>query len=84
MITLRPGSQVLKLLAILSYLGEIPMSALRLIGSENTLRPLVQKLTQMQEFRFPDRDERITCKMLIVNGSGKKKTIRNVHKKKGK
>ena len=48
MITLRPGSQVLKLLAILSYLGEIPMSALRLIGSENTLRPLVQKLTQMQ------------------------------------
>jgi len=76
MITLRPGSQVLKLLAILSYLGEIPMSALRLIGSENTLRPLVQKLTQMQEFRFPDRDERITCKMLIVNGSGKKKTIR--------
>ena len=32
-----------------------------------------------QEFRFPDSEERFTCRMLTVSGKGKRKTIR-LHK----
>ncbi len=76
MITIRPGSHVHRLLILLSYVGEIPMSSAAILGSEKTWRALIQKLSSPQEFRFPDSKERITCRMLSVSGRGKLKTIR--------
>ena len=76
MVTIRPGSHVHKLLTILSYVGEFPMSSIHLLGSENTWRKLISKLTLRQEFRFPDCDERICCRMLSISGRGKLRTVR--------
>ena len=66
MITIRPGSHVHTLLSILPFVGEYPMSALRLLGSVRSYKDLIHKLTQVQEFRFPDSDERFTCRLLNV------------------
>lgn len=76
MVTIRPGSHVLELLTILSYVGEFPIGSIHLLGSEDTWRKLIAKLTRPQEFRFPDCDERISCRMLSVSGKGKMRTIR--------
>lgn len=79
MITIKPGSHVQTLLSILSFVGEFPMRSLHLLGSARSYKDLVHKLTQWQEFRFPDKGERFTCKLLTVSGRGKNKTIR-LHK----
>ena len=76
MITIRPGSHVHTLLSILPFVGEYPMSALRLLGSVWSYKDLIHKLTQVQEFRFPDSDERFTCRLLNVCGRGSRKTVR--------
>ena len=76
MIAIRPGSHVHTLLSILPFVGEFPMSALRLLGSVRSYKDLIHKLTQVQEFRFPDRDERFTCRLLNVCGRGNRKTVR--------
>ena len=76
MITIRPGSHVHTLLSILPFVGEYPMSALRLLGSVRSYKDLIHKLTQVQEFRFPDSDERFTCRLLNVCGRGNRKTVR--------
>ena len=76
MITIRPGSHVHTLLSILPFVGEYPMSALRLLGSVRSYKDLIHKLTQVQEFRFPNSDERFTCRLLNVCGRGNGKTVR--------
>ena len=76
MITIRPGSHVHTLLSILPFVGEFPMSALRLLGSVRSYKDLIHKLTQVQEFRFPDSDERFTCRLLNVCGRANRKTVR--------
>lgn len=76
MITIRPGSHVHTLLSILPFVGEYPMSALRLLGSVRSYKDLIHKLTQVQEFRFPDSDERFTCRLLNVCGRANRKTVR--------
>ncbi len=76
MITIRPGSHVHTLLTILPFVGEFPMRSLHLLGSERSYKDLIRKLNQPQEFRFPDNNDRITCRMLTVCGKGKRKTIR--------
>ena len=76
MITIRPGSHVHTLLSILPFVGEFPMSALRLLGSVRSYKDLIHKLTQVQEFRFPDSNERFICRFLNVCGRGNRKTVR--------
>lgn len=76
MITIRPGSHTHRLLIFLSYTGEIPVSAVKLLGSENTWRLLIQKLSQPQEFRFADGTDRFSCRMLNISGKGRLKTMR--------
>lgn len=79
MITIRPGSHVHTLLTVLSFVGEYPVTALGLLGSVRSYKDLIYKLSMPQEFRFPDSEERFTCRMLTVSGKGKRKTIR-LHK----
>ncbi len=79
MITIRPGSHVHTLLTVLSFVGEYPVTALGLLGSARSYKDLIYKLSMPQEFRFPDREERFTCRLLTVSGKGKRKTIR-MHK----
>lgn len=76
MITIRPGSHVHTIITILAFAGEFPMSSLGLLGSVRSYKDLIHKLMKEQTFRFPDSDERITCRLLTVSGKGKHKTIR--------
>jgi hypothetical protein len=52
MITVRPGSHIHGLLYLLSAAGEIPPSALSLIGNERVVKALVHKLESARDLRF--------------------------------
>lgn len=75
MITIRKGSRVYKLLTLLSYTGEFPARSLSLLGSKDAWRKLILKLSQQQEYRFPDSNDSIKCRLLTVSGRGKLKSI---------
>ena len=76
MITVRPDSRVYLLLTLLSYVGEFPLSSIHLLGSKEAWRKLIHQLSIQQTFRFPDMPERISCKLLLINGRGRTKSIR--------
>jgi len=76
MITVRPGSHTHRLLQLLSTAGEIPASALSLLGSERVLSALVHKLESAQDIRF-DKDGLVYHARLIqVSGKKGARTIR--------
>ena len=68
MITIKPGSHIHTILTILTLVGEFPMASLGLLGSVRSYGDLIRKLTTVQEFRFPDSQERIQCRLLTVCG----------------
>ena len=76
MITIKPGSHIHTILTILTLVGEFPMASLGLLGSVRSYGDLIRKLTTVQEFRFPDSQERIQCRLLTVSGKGKRKALR--------
>lgn len=76
MLTLRPGSQVHRLVTMLSTAGEFPVSSLHLLGNERVLRDLVRRLTTQQVLRNPQTGERWEGKLLHLSGRGQSKSIR--------
>lgn len=76
MITIRRDSRVFTLLTLLSYVGEFPVSSIHLLGSKEAWRKLIHQLTLQQTYRFPDESDRINCRLLLVTGKGKSKSIR--------
>jgi len=80
MITVRPNSHVHELITFLSYVGEFPYASIHLLGNKEVWRKLISKLAHEQEYRFPDKADRITCRLLNVTGKGKDKTIRLTQK----
>ena len=76
MVIVKAGSQVHKLLQLLSITGEFPASALKLIGNERTLKILVRRLTSVQDFRLYDNPELIRTKLITVSGKRNARTIR--------
>lgn len=76
MLTVRPGSQVHRLITVLGLTGEYPIRSLQLLGNERVLRTLVHRLTLPQELRHPDTDMRISTKLLQLTGKGNAKAIR--------
>lgn len=76
MTTIAPNSHVYTLLTILCYVGEYPMRSLHLLGSKEVWRKLILKHSQSQEYRIPNNSERTTCRLLIVTGKGKTKSVR--------
>lgn len=76
MITVRPGSHVHKLLQLISTAGEIPMSALSLLGNERVLSALVHKLESVQDIRFERDGDVYHTKLIQVSGKRGERTIR--------
>lgn len=76
MITIRQGSRVYELLCILACVGEFPMRTIRLLGDSSSWGKLIQKLSQKQDFRFPDGDQIYSCRMLTISGTGKLRSVR--------
>ena len=79
MITIRPGSHVRKLILLLATMGEMPMKAVHLLGSERSWKVLIYKLNDVQDFRLSDTDERFRCRLISISGRGRLKSIR-LHK----
>ena len=76
MITIRQDSRVFILLTLLSYVGEFPLSSIHLLGSKEAWRKLIHQLTMPQTYRFPDSSDRVNCKLLLITGKGRTKSIR--------
>ena len=76
MIWLRPGSQVLELLQLLTVAGEFSYKSLTLLGSEQVWQKKVFELTTTQEFRSEDNKRDYKAKLLLVSGKKDNKTIR--------
>ena len=75
MITIRPGSHTHRLLQLLSTAGEIPASALGLLGSERSYSDLIRKLESVQDIRFDKGGPVYRAKLIQVSG---KKGGRNI------
>lgn len=76
MLHFRPGSQVHRLVTLLSVAGEFSGRSLQLLGNERVYKALVHKLTQSQTFRHYQTGIDFTCRLLTVSGKGHDKTIR--------
>lgn len=76
MITVRPGSHVHQLLQLLSTSGEIPLSALPLLGNVRVVQALVHKLESVQDIRFDKNGSVYSVKLIHVSGKRGNRTIR--------
>ena len=76
MITIRPGSHIHRLLQLVSTAGEIPTSALALLGNERVLTALVRKLESVQDIRFHKGGPVYRVKLIQVSGKKGARTIR--------
>lgn len=52
------------------------MRSLQLLGSREVWRKLILKHSQRQEYRIPNCSEKFTCKLLLVTGKGRTKSVR--------
>ena len=77
MITFRTGSQLHRLITILSMAGEYPTNSLYLLGNERKYKQLVSRLTEQQTIRNPDTEISMSlAKVVNISGKGKYKTVR--------
>jgi hypothetical protein len=74
MVTVKGCSHVHQLLEILSVVGELPTSALSLIGNERTLKILIHKLESLEEIRVDNHN--FHTKLFSVSGKRNARTIR--------
>jgi len=78
MLKLRDGSYVFLLLEVLCAVGELPMSALPLLGSYRSIRAAVHRGEIQQEVMLVD-GQIVSARLFSISGSGKQKTLR-LHK----
>lgn len=77
MITFRTGSQVHRLITLLSVAGEYPTQSLYLLGNERMYKELISRLSEQHTIRFPKTETNFTpARVVSVSGKGKGKTIR--------
>lgn len=76
MIHIRPGSQVLNIITMLSVVGEFPTKSVHLLGNERVYKALIHKLATQQTFRNYETSEEMTVRLLTITGKGERKTMR--------
>lgn len=76
MIFFRPRSQTRRLIELLAVTGEFPVSSLYLFGSQRTMRELVSRMTEIQQYRNTETGETVTCRLLTLSGKGRNKAVR--------
>lgn len=76
MLHFRHGSQVHRLVTLLSVVGEFPVRSIHLLGNERVYKALIHKLTQPQIIRHFETGEDFPCRLLTVSGKGQDKTVR--------
>ena len=76
MLRVSSGSHIVTILGLIGIVGEIPQQSLYLLGSVQTVKRVVSKMLEEQEYENAITKERITCKAISKNGEGSKKTLR--------
>ena len=76
MIKFEPGSHQYSLISILSVVGEIPISALNLIGNIRTIPDLVRRLNKRHKVIGENGKSIDHCRIIKVIGKGDKRRIR--------
>ena len=76
MIHIRQDSTVYEMLIFLSYVAEFPYASIALLGSYETYRKTITKMSQEQTYRIPDHPQKITGRLLNISGTKEQKTIR--------
>ena len=76
MLYFRTGSQLHRLVTMLSVVGEYPVCSLYLLGNERVYKALVHKLTRQEAIRNCITGEELTCRLLTVTGRAQSKSIR--------
>lgn len=55
---------------------QYPLCSLQLFGSKEVWRKLIHKHSQRQEYRIPGHADKIICRLLLITGKGKSKSVR--------
>ena len=76
MLRVSSGSHIVTILGLIGIVGEIPQQSLYLLGSVQTVKRVVSKMLEEQEYENAITKERITCRAICKNGEGSKKTLR--------
>ena len=76
MIKFEPGSHQYSLISILSVVGEIPTSALNLVGNARTMPDLVRRLNKRHKVIGEDGQVIDNCRILKIVGKSEKRRIR--------
>ena len=76
MMTARPGSHIHRLLQLLATAGEIPASALSLLGNERVYSVLIHRLSSVQDIRFDKCGPVYRVRLLQVSGKKGERTVR--------
>ena len=76
MIYIRQGSNLLKLLYLLSVAGEYPLSSISLLGNARTWQEMIRRLEQVQTIRIAWNKHTYTIQLLCVSGKRGSRTIR--------
>lgn len=77
MLYFRTGSQLHRLITLLSVAGEYPTNSLYLLGNERVYKDLVAQLTEGQTIRNIKKNKNLTLMQIVsVSGKGKAKTVR--------
>lgn len=75
MIYIRTGSQLYKLITLLSLVGEYPISSVHLLGNERVYKALIHNLTKPQKVRIGTVELGLP-RLFTISGKGKEKTLR--------
>ena len=75
MIYIRAGSQIYKLIILLSVVGEYPICSIHLLGNERVYKALIHNLTKPQKIHIGTKELDLP-RLFTISGKGKEKTLR--------
>lgn len=76
MFVITTGSQVSKMIEILSIVGEFPFTAIGMLGKRNYIYNQIYKHIHVNDYSVPGAAEIIRCQLFQLSGRGALKTIR--------
>lgn len=76
MLYFRPGSHAGRLFTLLSVVGELPNSAIHLLGNERVYKAMISKMITRQTIHNSQTDAEMICRLLTMTGKGSAKSVR--------
>lgn len=76
MLYFRPGSRLVQIVTMLSFVGEFPMRSITMLGKERVLKALIYKLSAPQTICDSVTGKRFQGRVLTISGKGREKSVR--------